>query len=109
MVIAHHHVTGVEWIGYLAALLVFSTFYMKTMVPLRTVAICSNVVFVTYAALGALYPILILHSILLPLNALRLYQMLRLRDRVRRAASGAFSMEGISKPVPWHCSSSARL
>lgn len=88
-------VTGVEWIGYLAALLVFSTFYMKTMLPLRTVAIFSNVAFMTYAFLADLAPVLILHSVLFPLNVVRLYQLRRLLERVRRAASGTFSMERI--------------
>jgi hypothetical protein len=37
--------------GYLAALLVFATFYMRTMVRLRMVGIASNVVFITYALL----------------------------------------------------------
>ena len=31
--------------GYVAAVLVFMTFYMKTMIPLRTVGICSNCAF----------------------------------------------------------------
>ena len=32
-----------ELVGYLASALVFATFYMKTMMPLRAVAIASNV------------------------------------------------------------------
>lgn len=41
-----------RWIalaGYVALSLVFSTFYMRRMVPLRLVALCSNVAFLTYA------------------------------------------------------------
>jgi CRP/FNR family transcriptional regulator, cyclic AMP receptor protein len=72
-----------ELFGYLAAALVFLTFYMKTMVPLRAVGICSNIAFITYAYLGGLYPILILHSILLPLNGFRLREMQRLIQQVR--------------------------
>jgi hypothetical protein len=34
----------VEGIGYCASLLVFCSFYMKRMIPLRGVAIASNVV-----------------------------------------------------------------
>jgi len=34
----------VEGIGYCASLLVFCSFYMKTMIPLRGVAIASNIV-----------------------------------------------------------------
>ncbi len=61
----------VEAAGYLASLLVFITFCMKTMVPLRIAAILSNVAFIAYAFYDVLYPILILHSFLLPLNVVR--------------------------------------
>jgi hypothetical protein len=50
----------IDWVevtGYLAPLLVFCTFYMKTMIPLRCVAIASNVVFMTYGLAGGLYPV----------------------------------------------------
>ena len=56
----------VELIGYLASLLVFSTFYMKTMIPLRSVAIASNVAFITYGYLAGIYPVFFLHMVLLP-------------------------------------------
>jgi len=82
-----------EITGYLAALLVFLTFYMKTMVPLRLVGICSNCAFITYGYLGGLYPVLILHLMLLPLNALRLREMLRLTKQVRDAASTDLKMD----------------
>jgi CRP/FNR family transcriptional regulator, cyclic AMP receptor protein len=82
-----------EIAGYLAALLVFLTFYMKTMIPLRIVGICSNCAFIVYAYLGGLYPVLILHLILLPLNTLRLREMLRLTKQVREAAQSDLKME----------------
>jgi hypothetical protein len=72
------HVGWAEGIGYLASLLVFSTFYMKTMLPLRGVAIASNIAFMTYGLAGGIYPVLVLHVLLLPLNCLRLHQMQRL-------------------------------
>jgi CRP-like cAMP-binding protein len=82
-----------EMAGYLAALLVFLTFYMKTMVPLRVVGICSNCIFIIYGYLGGLYPVLILHLILLPLNGLRLREMLRLTRQVRVATQGDLNMD----------------
>ena len=72
--------------GYVAATLVFMTFYMKTMVPLRVIGICSNCAFITYGFIGGLYPVLILHAILLPLNSLRLREMLQMTKQVRAAA-----------------------
>jgi CRP/FNR family transcriptional regulator, cyclic AMP receptor protein len=79
--------------GYVAATLVFMTFYMKTMVPLRVIGICSNCSFIMYGYLDGLYPVLILHAILLPLNSLRLREMLQLTKRVREAAHGDPNMD----------------
>jgi len=76
-------ITGV---GYCASLLVFCAFYMKAMIPLRAIAIASNIAFVAYGAGRHLYPILILHAVLLPLNGLRLLQLQRLMRRVREVA-----------------------
>jgi hypothetical protein len=80
--------TWVDLAGYLASLLVFCTFYMKTMIPLRAVAIGSNVVFMTYGLAGHIYPVAVLHAVLLPLNVLRLQQMRLLIRRVREASRG---------------------
>src|SRR5947209_9217703 len=81
-----------EAVGYLASALVFATFCMTSMIPLRVAAIGSNVAFIIYAAaLGPLYPILVLHSILLPINVWRTMEMLRLIQRVKRAAKGELS------------------
>ena len=83
----------VEVAGYVASLLVFATFYMKTMIPLRITAISSNIAFIVYAFYGGLHPILILHSVLLPLNLVRTVQILRLKGLVERAAKGEYSVE----------------
>jgi CRP/FNR family transcriptional regulator, cyclic AMP receptor protein len=79
--------------GWLSAVLVFSSFFMKTIVPLRMVAICSNIAFITYALLGLkygvfgrVYPILVLHASLLPLNLVRLRQLKALQRGVREAS-----------------------
>lgn len=82
-----------EFAGYVAAVLVFLTFYMKTMIPLRIVGICSNIAFIAYGYLGDLYPVLILHVILLPLNGLRLREMMRLTRQVRAAAQSDLEMD----------------
>jgi CRP-like cAMP-binding protein len=82
-----------EMAGYLAAFLVFLTFYMKTMIPLRVIGICSNCAFIIYGYLGGLYPVLILHVILLPLNSLRLHEMMQLTRQVREATHGDLNMD----------------
>jgi len=83
----------VEVVGYVASVLVFCTFYMKTMIPLRVVGILSNVAFMAYGLGDHLYPVLILHSVLLPLNCVRLIQMRTLIKKVRKAAKADCSME----------------
>jgi hypothetical protein len=45
---------------------------MKGMVPLRAVALCSNVAFLIYAGTLHLAPIFILHAALIPINLRRL-------------------------------------
>jgi CRP/FNR family cyclic AMP-dependent transcriptional regulator len=85
-----------EIAGYVASALVFATFYMKTMLPLRLVAMASNVAFLTYALIEGLTPIAVLHAMLLPLNALRFLQMRELMSQVAVAArAGDFSVEAI--------------
>lgn len=86
----------VEIAGYIASILVASTFYMKTMLPLRIFAIVSNVAFMTYGYFGHLYPVFILHLFLFPLNIIRLRQIKKLVKDVREAAKGEFSLEWLT-------------
>ena len=51
---------------------VLATFLMRTMVPLRLVAILSNILFVAIAYLQNIHPVLFLHLTLLPINVWRL-------------------------------------
>jgi hypothetical protein len=51
---------------------------------LRVTAIASNLAFIAYAAYGHMPPILILHSILLPMNIIRLIQIDRGQISFRR-------------------------
>ena len=71
----------------------FSTFYMKNMVPLRIVGIASNITFIIYTVNAEIWPVFTLHVVLLPMNSLRLVQMLRLIRQVRRASEGDMSFE----------------
>lgn len=80
-------------IGYIGAAFVFATYSMKTMIPLRTVGLVSNAVLLLYAALEGAAPEIILEGIVLPMNALRLYQMIQLTRRVETAARGDGSMD----------------
>jgi CRP/FNR family cyclic AMP-dependent transcriptional regulator len=95
----------IEAAGYLASALVLATFCMKTMIPLRCAAICSNVAFIVYGFYDNVYPVLILHGILLPLNIWRAIQMLRLIRRVETASKGDLSTEWLRpfmKEAQWN-------
>ena len=88
---------AVDWLGISGSLLVFGSFWMKSTVPLRILALASNVVFIAYAYAAWLIPILVLHCALLPVNLMRLRQhLLHLKadgKRPRRVAAGTL-------PVP---------
>jgi CRP/FNR family transcriptional regulator, cyclic AMP receptor protein len=83
----------IEILGYVGAVFNVATYSMRTMVPLRIFAITSNLIFITYAAIAGVWPILILHAVLLPLNAWRLREMLLLIGNIRKAATGDLKMD----------------
>jgi ABC-type glycerol-3-phosphate transport system permease component len=58
-------------VGWLASGLVFATFCAKRMLPLRALAITSNLAFISYGYTDALWPIVILHAAMLPMNVVR--------------------------------------
>lgn len=64
-------------LGYLAAGLVFGTFCSQRAVTLRSIAIASNLAFIGYGYLASLWPILILHGAMLPINVVRCRQSMR--------------------------------
>lgn len=84
-----------EILGYAASGAVFITFWMKTMIPLRVIGICSNVLFFLYGLNGGLTPIVMLHGLLFPLNILRLYQAVRLRNRIHEIAHSDFNIASL--------------
>ena len=75
-----------------AAASVLVSSFVKTMIPLRWLAIGSNIGFVAYGAIHPSYPMLFLHAALLPINVYRLAEMMRLTRRVEAVRSdGALS------------------
>ena len=76
-----------------AALLVVISAFVKTMIPLRWLAVASNVGFILY---GINYPaplMVALHAVLLPVNLWRVWQMTQLTRRVNASAADAQQME----------------
>jgi CRP/FNR family cyclic AMP-dependent transcriptional regulator len=87
--------TAGELAAWVASLLTFTTFYMKTMLPLRVVGIMSNVAFLTFAMLENIVPVILLHGTLLPLNIFRLHQILKLVSEMRDASTGELAMDAL--------------
>jgi hypothetical protein len=85
-----------DWIeiaGYLASALVFTSFYMRRMIPLRVVAIGSNIAFIVFGYGTGTLPVLILHVLLLPMNVWRTVEIVRLTRRVEAASKGDLSLD----------------
>jgi CRP/FNR family transcriptional regulator, cyclic AMP receptor protein len=80
-------------LGYAASATVLATFCMSTMMPLRVLAIASNLLFSSYGALAHIYPVMILHLILLPVNTVRLFQIRRLIQGVAKAQTTELAIE----------------
>ena len=75
----------IDLLGYAASAAVLATFCMSTMIPLRVLALVSNVLFMAYGYVDHLYPVFILHALLFPVNALRLVQLQKLVRDMRQA------------------------
>jgi hypothetical protein len=67
---------AIDMIGWLAAGVTLLTFSVRSMTALRVAAIAANFCFIAYGALASIYPVLGLHLLLLPCNALRLRQLM---------------------------------
>ena len=87
--------TAGEFAAWVASLLTFTTFYMKTMLPLRVVGILSNIAFLAFALIEQIVPVILLHGTLLPLNIFRLHQILKLVREMREATTGELAMDAL--------------
>jgi CRP/FNR family transcriptional regulator, cyclic AMP receptor protein len=96
----HYDPSALSWRmapGYLGAVLIVASFFVRTMIPLRALSAASNVCIIVYASLDAQYPTLVLNIALLPLNIVRLVQMMKLVRRVRSAARGDRAMDWLKR------------
>jgi hypothetical protein len=84
--------TILEAIGYFAAGLGIVMLAMPTMIPLRITGIAHNVASIIFGLLSGIYPMVVQHSVLLPLNAYRLFEMLKLIRAVDAASGGDLSI-----------------
>ena len=73
--------------GIAGVALTVTSSFVRTMVPLRWLAVCSSFGFLTYGVLHGSLVNLVLHAVLLPINLIRLREMRRLTRDVRAAAA----------------------
>jgi CRP-like cAMP-binding protein len=88
-------ISWIDMIGWVASAAVLATFCMNTMMPLRILAIISNVLFCAFGALAHIFPVLILHAILLPVNIVRLVQIRRLVHGMQSVENSELSVQGL--------------
>lgn len=84
-----------NFLGLIGGLCYVASLYLRTMVPLRIVAIVSNCFFMAYGVLAKQLPTIVLYAVLLPINFVRLIQMQQLIKRAKAASQGDLSMEWI--------------
>jgi len=82
-------------IGYFGGGLTLWGMYRKTIIPLRLGAVGGNIGFVLFGFLVGSYPTLILHALLLPLNAFRTWQMILLVREIRDAMDGGHNLNAL--------------
>lgn len=69
----------------IAMALTFASFVMKRMLPLRVLALASNVCFIGYGLAAGVLPSVIINAVLLPVNAKRLWEIRKLSREIARA------------------------
>jgi hypothetical protein len=95
--------------GWLAAGLTWLTFFCRDMWRLRCLALGANAAFIAYAAMVQLWPVLVLHLALMPVNLWRLTQVMQSVDARPRAASGAAGTDHAEGPLDGRGGTVARL
>jgi ABC-type multidrug transport system fused ATPase/permease subunit len=87
------NITLANMFALVGAIFLVATLLMHTMVPLRIANMAGCTFFVAFGALSGNVATFILYLLLLPINAIRLRQMLNLIKRARIATEGDTSLE----------------
>lgn len=91
MVIAN--INFANMLALVGAIFYVATLMMRTIVPLRIVGIISIVFFIGYGALAGAVATFLLYFLSLPINVIRLRQMLSLVKKAKVSAQGDLSMD----------------
>lgn len=81
-----------------AGALVIAGAFVKTMIPLRWLAVASNLGFIVYGLVHPAPLMVVLHAVLLPANLWRVGQMVRLTRRVNASVADAQQLEVWLRP-----------
>jgi hypothetical protein len=87
------NITIANMCALVGAIFFVATLLTRTMVPLRVSNMISNVFFMAFGVLASDVRTFLLYLLLLPINAIRLRQMLTLVKKARDAVQGETSME----------------
>jgi CRP/FNR family transcriptional regulator, cyclic AMP receptor protein len=79
------HIDAGTVLGSLGVVFSLARFVMKSMPRLRSIALVSNVCFLAYGYVETQFPSLIINAVLLPINALRLWEIRKLSKEIARA------------------------
>jgi CRP/FNR family transcriptional regulator, cyclic AMP receptor protein len=85
----------IDLIGYVGGGVTLWGVHSKTIIPLRIGAVGGNIGFIIFGLLVPSYPTLVVHSLLLPLNAYRTWQMIRLIRDIREAAEDDNNLDAL--------------
>jgi hypothetical protein len=91
--IAAANINFANMMALMGATFFVATLMVRTIVPLRVIGIISNVFFIAYGALAGSMPTFFLYLLSLPINAIRLRQMLHLVKKAQLSAQGDLSMD----------------
>jgi hypothetical protein len=82
----------IEVVGYGGTAMTVASYSMRTIIPLRIAGIASSVFFIAYGLLIQSWPMLVMELTILPLNVIRLIQLLRLIKQVENATGEEFDV-----------------
>jgi hypothetical protein len=88
-----HDINLANMLALTGAIFYVATLLVRTIVPLRFIGIISNVFFIAYGALAGSAATFFLYLLSLPINVIRLRQMLNLVKKARLSAQGDLSMD----------------
>jgi hypothetical protein len=91
--IALANINLANMLALMGAAFFVATLLVRTIVPLRFIGIVSNLFFIAYGALAGNAPTFFLYLLSLPINVIRLRQMLNLVKKARLSAQGDLSMD----------------